>query len=270
MLSKIFQHQQLLKYSILICINCTCYTKGKAIFSEIFRHQRLPKYSIFMCIYCAYYSEGKTIFSEIFQHQLPPKDFIFTRIQCMSSPSHKQHFLGILALRTAEIFYFCAHYQVHILHQKQTNSRPNVTLSHAPSAHITPKAKKYSSKYSSTNNCRNIPLSCVFRAHFIPKAKQYSLKHFGTNSCRNIPFLCVLIAHITPKANNILRNISAPTAAERLYFHMDSMHMFPGPQTIFPRVFRPQEPMLFSPILSEHITRNAKQYSLKYSGTNSC
>ena len=53
---------------------------------------------------------------------------------------------------------------------------------------------------------------------------------------------------------------------------MDSVHMFPGPQTIFPGVFRPQEPMLFSHVLSEHltlhITPKANQYSPKYFGTN--
>ena len=156
------------KYSFL-CILCTFYTEGKAIFSEIFWPQRLPKYSIFMWIDCTYYSECKTIFSM-------PKDFIFTWIQCTSSWSHKQYFSGILAPRAAEIFHFCLHYQVHILYLKQTNSSRNITFSCVVSVHITLKAKKY----SATNSCQNIPFSCAFRAQFILKAKEYSPKHFGT------------------------------------------------------------------------------------------
>ena len=305
MLSEIFRHQQLPKYSIFMCINCTYYTESKAIFSEIFRHQRLPKYSIFICINCAYYSEGKTIFSM-------PKDFIFTWIQCTSSLSHKQYFLGISGPRAAKIFHFSPHYQVHILYWKQTNSCRNITFSCVLSVHITPKAKKYSSKYSGTNSSQNIPFSCVFCAHFIPKAKQYSPKYFGTNTCRNISFSCVLIAHITPKAkqyspswkisfshgfsahppgatNNIswvfqhwelpkyfifvciikcrYYTKSKPTAAEILPFHCSECAYYSEGKEIFFEIFRHQQLLKYSIscVFHAHFIPKTKQYSLKHS-----
>ena len=78
----------------------------------------------------------------------------------------------------------------------------------------------------------NISFSYGLTAHIIPKPNQYSPKYFGTNSCRNIPFSWTIFPW----------NISAPTAAKRFHFPMDSVHMFPEPQAIFPTVFRCQEP----------------------------
>ena len=113
---------------------------------------------------------------------------------------------------------------------------------------------QHSLKYFGTNSHWNIPFSCVVTAHITPKATQYSVKYFGTNNCRNIPFSCVLTAHMTSKAKNILQNTLAPATAKIFHFDTDSVHMFPGPQTIFPGIFHPEEPTLFSHVLSEHIT----------------
>ena len=236
MLSEIFRHQQLPKYSIFMCINCTYYTAGKAIFSEIFRHQRPPKYSIFMCIDFASYSEGKTIFSEIFRHKLLPKDFIFTQIQCTSSPSHKQYFVGFQRRELPKFFIFvyiikCTYY---------TESKPTaaeILDSHLYWVRILLQRQR--------NILRNIPA---------PTAAE--ILHF------HVYFVRILYR----RQSNILRNISAPTAAEIFYFHVYWLHILLPRQTIFSEIFRHQllpKNFIFTWIQCT-CSLGHKQYSLKY------
>ena len=182
---EIFRHQQLPKYFIFMYIKCTCYAQSKRIFSELFwhkplnvsapiaakgyhfymdsvhlfpkpqttfpgrfQHQELPEYSILMCIECAYYSKGKAISSKIFQHQQLPKYSIFMCIDCAYYSQDKI------------IFHF-----------------------HMDSVQMFPEPQTIFPKSFSAKSCQNISFLHVLSAHDIPKANQHSPKYFAMNSC---------------------------------------------------------------------------------------
>ena len=162
-----------------------------------------------------------------------------------------------------------------------------------------PKAKPYSLKCFGTNSCQKILFlhgfsSQVSRATnniswMISALRATGIFHF------HVYWVCLLLQRIS----NSLWKISAPTAAELFYFHVywlhillrrqnnilqifqhqllpkdfishRFMHICPRSQTIFPGVFHPQELMLFSHVLSEHIIPNTKRYPPEYFGTNIC
>ena len=74
------------------------------------------------------------------------------------------------------------------------------------------------------------------------------------------------------RQNNILRNISAPPAAEIFHFHMDSVHMFPSHRQYSLEYFGAEscQNITFLHVSSAHIILKANQYFQKYFGTNCC
>ena len=245
--------------------------------SEIFRHQQLPKYSIFMCIDCTYYSEGKTIFSEIFRRKLLLKNFILSQIQCTSSLSHKQYFprfqrrelpkyfifvcimkctyytgskptaaeilhshvywarillrrqRNILAPTAAEILHFHVYF-VRILYRRQSNIFWNIS---APTAaeifylhvywlHILLRRQTI---FSEISRHQLLPKNFIFtwiQCTYSLSHKQYSLEYFAPKSqCYfHMYWVSILLCILLRRQTNILRNIAAPTGTEIFRFYM--------------------------------------------------
>ena len=154
-------------------------------------------------------------------------------------------------------------YLVHILHQGQINILWNISALtatkifhfHVYWVGILPqKAKEYS--IFICFNCTYYPkakpiLSDIFKhqqlsKYFIVTCINCVYYSEGKNNVlQNIsaltPASLRLNAHVPQSINNIPWTISAPRATEIFHFHMDSVHMFPKPQTIFPGLFRCRE-----------------------------
>ena len=197
MLPGVFLLQQLWKYIISTCIACKHYTIRKTIFWEVFWLQQLPKYSI-TGMECSDYAKGKAILSQIFKHQKLLKNSILMCIECAYHSEGKTIFSEIFwcqQLPKYSIFMCieCAYY-----------SGGKTIFSEIFRHQLLLKDFTFT----------GIQCTCSW-SH-----KQHSLKYFGTDSCRNIPFSCAFSVHVTLKANNVLRNISTPTAAEILHFHV--------------------------------------------------